>query len=98
MQYECSEFVPVFKALADETRLKILRMLSVDEELCACKILERIQLSQPTLSYHMKILMGCGLVCGRKDASWMRYTINDARYEEVRAFLDCLVPLVDKTA
>lgn len=98
MQHEYSQFVPVFKALADETRLKILKMLTVEEDLCACKILENFQISQPTLSYHMKILMVCGLVNGRRDASWMRYTINASRYAEVQDFLHYLIPLVEKTA
>ena len=44
-----------FKALADPTRLEIVDMLSCGE-LCACKILERFQITQPTLSHHMKIL------------------------------------------
>lgn len=54
------------KALSDETRLEIFTMLSQDE-LCACKILEKFQITQPTVSYHMKILCESGLVFGRND-------------------------------
>lgn len=65
----------VFKALGDETRLKIFNMLS-EGEMCACRLLDDFAISQSTLSYHMKILCDCGLVNGRRDGIWMRYTIN----------------------
>ncbi len=55
MKYDYAEYVQMFKALADETRLKIINMLTESEELCACKILENFNITQPTLSYHMKI-------------------------------------------
>jgi len=85
MKYSYAEFVPVFKALADETRLKILEMLSCGE-MCACAILESFQITQPTLSYHMKILMECGLIDGQKDGIWMRYTLNQTRFNELQEF------------
>lgn len=74
-----SEYVSIFKALADETRLKIIQMLSKGE-LCACHILEAFQITQPTLSYHMKILTECGLVKGVKEGSWMKYSLNVDRF------------------
>ena len=69
------DFVLYFKAMADETRLAILEMLT-KEELCACHILEAFEITQPTLSYHMKILVEAGLVTATKDGTWMRYSIN----------------------
>lgn len=75
MQKKYSDYVLTFKGLADETRLKIIDMLS-SEELCACKILEEFNITQPTLSYHMKILTDCGLVNARRDGAWMKYTLN----------------------
>ena len=65
----------LFKALADKNRLMILDMLT-HGELCACKILERFQLSQPTLSHHMKILVDSGVVAARKDGKWTYYSIS----------------------
>jgi ArsR family transcriptional regulator len=59
-----SESAMLFKALSDETRLKIIDMLSCDE-LCACDILEEFAITQPTLSYHMKMMTESGLVNGR---------------------------------
>lgn len=72
-----NEYVPIFKALADDTRLKIIEMLSCGE-MCACDILESFKITQPTLSYHMKILTESGLVKARKDGSWIRYS-NDTQ-------------------
>lgn len=69
------DFVPILKALADETRLKIVKMLS-GGGLCACKILEHFSITQPTLSYHMKILCDCEVVTGVRDGAWMRYSLN----------------------
>ena len=80
------EYVPVFKAISDETRLKIVDMLSCGE-MCACDILESFSISQSTLSYHMKILVDCGLVNGVRDGAWMRYTLNQEKTKAVIAFL-----------
>lgn len=79
------ENVPVFRALADETRLKIVEMLSCGE-MCACDILKSFEITQPTLSYHMKILTECGLVKSRKDGSWIRYTNNDELVNSIKEF------------
>ncbi len=56
----------VFKALGDENRIRILLLLG-GGELCACKLLEYLQISQSTLSHHMKILCDAGIVTGRKE-------------------------------
>lgn len=86
MGYLYSDYVPIFKALSDETRLKIVDMLSCGE-MCACDILKKVHISQPTLSYHMKMLTDCGLVSGRKDGSWMRYSLNEKKAALLSEFL-----------
>lgn len=80
-------YVPIFKALADETRIKIVEMLSCGE-MCACDILECFQITQPTLSYHMKILTECGIVNSRKDGSWIRYSNNEELVDSIKEFWD----------
>ncbi len=89
MKYVYAEYVPIFKALADEIRLKIVEMLSCGE-MCACDILESFSITQPTLSYHMKILTECGLINGRRDGAWMRYNINEEKVSVIKDFLDCI--------
>lgn len=75
------------KALSDETRVKIFKMLSCGE-LCACKILEEFNITQPTLSYHMKILSESGLIDSRKDGVWMKYTINRDNLKSFKDFIN----------
>lgn len=65
----------LLKALADETRLTIVDMLT-KQELCACHILERVEISQSTLSYHMKTLTDAGLVLSAKNSYWTNYRLN----------------------
>lgn len=75
MEINTKEAAVVFKALSDENRLRILQLLSTGEK-CACKLLEEIQVTQPTMSHHMKILCDVGLVIGRKEGKWMHYSIS----------------------
>jgi len=68
------EMVCIFKALSDENRIRILRLLKGGEK-CACKLLEELNISQPTLSHHMKILCDAGIVAGRREGKWTHYSI-----------------------
>ncbi|HOL02329.1 MAG: metalloregulator ArsR/SmtB family transcription factor [Saccharofermentanales bacterium] len=86
MKHSYADYVPAMKALSDETRLKIIDMLSCGE-MCACEILEELSISQPTLSYHMKILSESGLVNAVRDGAWMRYTLRKKEFDELKAFL-----------
>lgn len=86
MSYDYAEYVPMLKALSDETRLKIVDMLSCGQ-MCACKILERFSITQPTLSYHMKILTECGIVTGQRDGAWMHYSLDKEREDGLLSFL-----------
>ena len=63
---EEKEAIRVCKALGDEKRLRILSLLRQGER-CACVLLEDLNLSQPTLSHHMKILCDANLVTGRRE-------------------------------
>lgn len=65
-----------FKALSDETRIIILKMLKESGILCACKILENLSITQPTLSYHMKILADNDFIKVEKRGLWSHYTLN----------------------
>jgi len=65
----------VFKAFCDEKRLMILEMLQSGEK-CACVLHEKFDITQPTLSHHMKILVDSGIVTARKEGRWMYYSIS----------------------
>ena len=65
----------ICRALGDPNRLQIVQMLS-GGEMCACRLLEHFQITQPTLSHHMQILCECGLVDTRRDGKWSHYSLN----------------------
>ena len=77
------EIAKICKALGDENRVKIIKMLTVGE-LCACKILEEFSITQSTLSHHMKILSDCNLISVRKDGKWAYYSINCKTFSEFK--------------
>ena len=76
----------VFKALGDENRIQILKLLRNGEK-CACKLLDALNISQPTLSHHMKILCDAGIVNGRKEGKWMHYSICSESSAELSVML-----------
>jgi len=86
MKYELYEYAVIFKALGDETRLRILTMLT-NGKTCACHILAEFNFTQPTLSYHMKQLTDSGLVDAEKEGKWVFYSINSKRLEILREFI-----------
>ncbi|MGM9668585.1 MAG: ArsR/SmtB family transcription factor [Faecousia sp.] len=81
----------MFKAFCDENRIRILRLLCGGEK-CACKLLEEMSISQPTLSHHMKILCDSGIVVGRKEGKWMHYRISPEGVQTAREYLTGLTP------
>jgi ArsR family transcriptional regulator len=70
------------KALAEPTRLQILEMLD-REEMCVCEIIERLNMSQPAVSHHLKILRQAELITDRKEGKWVFYTLNAAGYRSL---------------
>lgn len=76
----------IFKALCDENRVKILNLLRSGEK-CACKLLEELNITQPTLSHHMKILCDSEIVVGRKEGKWMHYSLSVNGVEKAKRIL-----------
>ena len=79
----------ICKALGDSNRLQIVQMLS-DGEKCGCKLLEAFEITQPTLSHHMKILCDSGIVTARKDGKWMHYSISQKGLRVAEVYLATL--------
>ena len=95
MKYK--KYVPALKALSDETRMEIVDMLT-GGELCACMILEKFSITQPTLSYHMKVLVSSSLVNARRDGAWMHYSLNENLSKELSSFFSALGTAAYKNA
>lgn len=70
------EFIRVMKALSDPNRVKIVKMLQ-HKEMCVCELQNALQISQPSVSKHLKILEQTGLVDFRKDGLWVNYYLTD---------------------
>lgn len=68
------DFIKVMKALSDCNRVKILKMLQ-QKELCVCEIQTALEVAQPTVSRHLRILENAGLVTYRKDGLWVNYRL-----------------------
>lgn len=79
----------IFKAFCDENRICILKLLATGEK-CACKLLEELNITQPTLSHHMKILCDSGIVVGRKEGKWTHYSISAEGVDKTKKYLDIL--------
>jgi len=83
------EGAKVFKALGDPKRTMIVDMLSCGE-LCACDILEKFEMSQSTLSHHMKLLCESGLVKSRDEGKWTYYSLNSEGIAKAKQFLSSI--------
>lgn len=89
MELNFQKTAVIFKAFCDENRIRILELLT-DGEKCACKLLEALNITQPTLSHHMKTLLDSGIVNGRKEGKWMYYSISAEGLEKAQEYIDYL--------
>ncbi len=80
----------LLKAFADPVRLRLLNLLSSDEEICVCHLHEALGLPQPTVSRHLAYLRKNGLVNGRKEGLWVHYRLNRSRQGLQSVLLGCL--------
>lgn len=70
------ELLNIFKALSDETRLRILKLFE-HGELCVCDIVAALDMIQPKVSFHLGVLKDAGLIKDRKQGKWIHYRIDD---------------------
>ena len=94
MKNKYTEAAEIFKAFCDENRIRILEMLQSGEK-CGCRLLEELNVTQPTLSHHMKILCDAGIVEGRKDGKWMHYKLSDSGRSRALALLEEITHTAD---
>lgn len=85
MNYE--DYAEICKALSDPTRVQIFDMLKT-AQMCACKILKAFNITQPTLSYHMNMLVDSKLVGVEKKGKWNHYSLNRNIIDELILFLN----------
>ncbi|NWF97365.1 MAG: metalloregulator ArsR/SmtB family transcription factor [Nitrospirae bacterium] len=73
------DLLNIFRALSDETRLRILKLLEKGE-LCVCDIVAALDIIQPKVSFHLSILKEAGLIKDRKQGKWVHYKIDDSDF------------------
>lgn len=84
----------ILKALADESRIRILTLLKERNGLCVCEITEVIGLSQPTISSHLRKLQDAEIITYSKDGLWVNYNLDENMEKEVKQFLDSIFQIL----
>jgi ArsR family transcriptional regulator, arsenate/arsenite/antimonite-responsive transcriptional repressor len=74
------KLINFFKAMGEDTRVKIILML-LEEEMCICELMDELKLSQSAVSHHVKILKQAELVNDRRSGKWTFYSINKPGFE-----------------
>jgi ArsR family transcriptional regulator len=85
--HERDQLAAQFKALADPTRVAIINSLSAADEVCVCNLTEAFDLSQPTISHHLKVLREAGLVESTRRGTWAYYRLVPESIDALRAAL-----------
>ena len=81
------ELIKVLKALSDEVRLRILKILQERDELCVCEIMQALDISQTRTSRNLGILKDAGFVTDRREGVWIYYSISDRKINEYHSEL-----------
>ena len=87
--------IDVLSALAEPSRLEIIRILSRGGEHCACELMPRLGISQSRVSRHAAVLKAAGLVIDRRDRQWVRYRLNPDLAPPLAAIVDAAVAARD---
>ncbi|MCL6520743.1 MAG: metalloregulator ArsR/SmtB family transcription factor [Armatimonadetes bacterium] len=89
----------IFKALGDTTRIRIVQMLAQNGEMCVCKIMEELSMTQPAVSHHLACLKHAGIVRARRQGQWIHYSLCPSTLGDIalRFLEDCLAKIDTKS-
>jgi ArsR family transcriptional regulator len=79
-------YAALFKAISDENRLTILKLL-LQGETCGCTLIDKLSITQPTLSYHLRILTDAGITQAYKEGTWVKHHVNHEKIDQMIKFL-----------
>jgi ArsR family transcriptional regulator, arsenate/arsenite/antimonite-responsive transcriptional repressor len=79
-------YAQVLKVMSEPMRLEIIRLL-IQGETCGCTMIDKLPISQPTLSYHLKALKEVGLTTTKKEGNWVKHYVNKELLNELIGFL-----------
>lgn len=88
---QATDLARVFKAIADPARLRLLSLIAshAGGDACVCDLLDAFDLTGPTISHHLKVLREAGLITGRRQGTWVHYTLHTGMLQRLS---DVLVP------
>ncbi|WP_433312086.1 ArsR/SmtB family transcription factor [Micromonospora sp. CA-269861] len=89
---------PMFKALGDPVRLRLMSMIASVPEMCVCDLTPAFELSGPTISHHLKVLREAGLVESERRGTWVWYRVRPDAFRQLRALLDLPATSAEATA
>jgi ArsR family transcriptional regulator, arsenate/arsenite/antimonite-responsive transcriptional repressor len=82
---------PMFKALGDPIRLRLMSMIASADETCVCDLIGAFDVSGPTISHHLKVLREAGLIDGDRRGTWIYYRARPGAMKQLGALLDVAV-------
>ena len=85
---QAADVAPMFKALGDPVRLRLISLIASQAECCVCDLNEAFDLSGPTISHHLKVLREAGLVTGDRRGTWVYYRLRPEAMRRLRALLE----------
>ena len=85
---QARRFAPMFKALGDPVRLRLLSLIASTDEICVCDLTDAFTLSGPTISHHLRVLREAGLVDSDRRGTWVYYRLIPAGLTVLAALLD----------
>ncbi|HEY8480630.1 MAG TPA: metalloregulator ArsR/SmtB family transcription factor [Spirillospora sp.] len=87
---EATVLAPLFKAIADPVRLRLLSLIACHEggEVCVCELTAAFDLTAPTISHHLKVLKQAGLIDSERRGTWVYYRLNPGVLERLSTILE----------
>jgi len=89
---QATGLAPMFKALGDPVRLRLLSLIASNAEVCVCDLTDAFDLSGPTISHHLRVLREAGLVDCERRATWVYYWIKPEAMRQLSALLEIAAP------
>ncbi|MFI6821301.1 ArsR/SmtB family transcription factor [Micromonospora sp. NPDC050187] len=84
---EAEAVAPMFKALGDPVRLRLMSMIASAPEVCVCDLTPAFELSGPTISHHLRVLREAGLVDAERRGTWVWYRVRPAAFRQLGVLL-----------
>jgi ArsR family transcriptional regulator len=89
-----AEIAPMFKALGDPVRLRLMSLIASSPEMCVCDLTGAFDVSGPTISHHLRVLRDAGLVDCERRGTWVYYWVRREAFRQLGTLLEIAAPVV----